>query len=168
MTWKRWNNACRSRELQHCFPTVFRYSLLHAGTAHQCVSLCACVRMKEVRPATCPDPRLCCGTTSEPARPKPSGTASVRPREPVVGLCLARLCPRPSSSWSSARQDPSASHTISPKSRRQCDARAEEGTLAKCKNTARCQHSHLSGTSPDHVRTSPGPGAPLRVVGGRH
>lgn len=69
-----------------------------------------------------------------------SGTASVRPREPVFGLCLARL----SSLVPFFFGPHTHTHTISPKSRRQCDTRAEEGTLAKCENTAQYQHSHLS------------------------
>lgn len=123
--WKRWKNACNHASCSICFPTGIqaRYTTpLHPE--------------EEARPDTCPDPRLRCGTTSEPASqraseaPKQPGSASVRPREPVA----RPLGPRGVETRGSFR------HSISPKSRRQCDARAEEGTLAKCKNTAHHQH----------------------------
>lgn len=152
VTWERWTKCLQSRELQHAFPTVSRYSLHHRRRhrhRHRHTTQRESVCVSQVGAGTLV--LILAHVAALPA----SGTASVRPREPVFCLCLARLSsPRPLLFWSSH------THTISPKSRRQCDTRAEEGTLAKCKNTAQYQHCHLSGTSPDQVRPTHEPRPP--------
>lgn len=152
VTWERWTKCLQSRELQHAFPTVSRYSLhstpqaqAQAQAHHQRESVC----VSQVGAGTLV--LILAHVAALPA----SGTASDRPREPVFCLCLARLSsPRPLLLWSSH------THTISPKSRRQCDTRAEEGTLAKCKNTAQYQHSIYPGRALTRFGPPMNPGPP--------
>ncbi|KAL2281587.1 hypothetical protein FJTKL_11488 [Diaporthe vaccinii] len=117
VTCKTLEECLQSRELQHCFPTVFRYPL-HYQRASKPPSRPALLRFAHESPSP----------------------ASVWLASALVHLLGPRGVRIP---------------LISPKSRHQCDTRAEEGTLAKCKNIAQYQHSHLSRTSPDQTIHSP-------------
>lgn len=83
VTWERWTKCLQSRELQHAFPTVSRYSLHHRHRHRHTTRESVCV--SQVGAGTLV--LILAHVAALPA----SGTASVRPREPVFCLCLARL-----------------------------------------------------------------------------
>lgn len=96
VTWERWTKCLQSRELQHAFPTVSRYSLHHRRRRRHRHTTRESVCLSQVGAGTLV--LILAHVAALPA----SGTASVRPREPVFCLCLARLLsPRPLLLWSS-------------------------------------------------------------------
>lgn len=167
MTWKTLEGCLQSRELAALVPHSTQVLITLPGTLQVCASeesVCACVVS---RPDTCPDPRPCCGTTSEPAKP---------PSRPAL-LRFDHESPSPASVWLASALVPfflvlgaSGSLQYHPSPVVNATPGRRRGPWLNAKILRSTSTPIYPGRALTRFGPSPDPGPPLRVCwgGGAH